>query len=72
MQGVDLVDDSDVVLAWQLGAGVAWNINPNLAATADYRWFNAGDPSFEFDPTGNGFDSEYTSHNFMAGLRVGF
>lgn len=70
--GVGLADDTDFVFAWQIGGGAAYQFTPNVAATVDYRWFNAEDPTFDLDPTGGDFESEYSTHNVMVGLRYMF
>lgn len=62
--------DEDTVFAWQLGAGLAYQFTPMLAATVDYRWFNAEDPSFNLG--GANVDAEYRAHSAMAGLRFNF
>ena len=71
LAGADLVDDEDLVFAWQLGAGVGWEVSSNVTIGLDYRWFATADPEFE-NTAGSDFDSEYSSHNFMASVRYGF
>lgn len=65
----DDVDDGDTVFAWQLGAGVAYQFTPRVAATADYRWFNTEDPSFQDDGE---TEVDYGTHNALLGLRFLF
>ena len=63
-------DDSDTVLAYQFGGGLAFNATPNVAVDLGYRYFLAGDVTFDdIDP-----DVDYTvsGHNIMGGVRVGF
>jgi opacity protein-like surface antigen len=69
--GLTLVEDSDLVLAYQLGAGVSYEITPRLNFTLDYRFFATSAPTFvDFERVH--FDAEYMSHSVMAGVRVGF
>ena len=69
MLDTDGVDDNDTVFAWQLGAGVAYQFTPRVEATADYRWFNTEDPSFEDDGE---TELDYGTHNALLGLRFLF
>lgn len=68
------VDDSDSKFAYQGIVGVAYNFNPNLALTLDYRYMGTGSPDFAVSPaaTATSADSEYRNHTLMAGLRVSF
>ncbi|HUF55718.1 MAG TPA: hypothetical protein VMM55_04060, partial [Thermohalobaculum sp.] len=59
----------DTVFAWQLGAGVAYQFTPRVAATADYRWFNTEDPSFKDEGE---TEVDYGTHNALLGLRFLF
>lgn len=70
-ENLDLADDSDFVFAWQVGGGIAWNFTPQAAATLEYRWFSTNKPNFDFEPTGNNFESEYSTHNIVAGCGTG-
>ncbi|MDO3377331.1 outer membrane protein [Geoalkalibacter halelectricus] len=70
-EGEKIVDDSDTVFAYQLGAGVGWEFMPNLTLDLGYRYFATADPEFR-DVDGDKFESEYKSHNLMLGLRIGF
>lgn len=60
-------DDDDSVLAWQVGAGVAYEATPNLAVTLGYSFLTTAD-----DPEFDGLEAEYLSHNVMVGLRYTF
>lgn len=71
LPGLDIVDDDDQVFAWQVGGGVAFEVAPKVDIFADYRYFATSDPTF-MDVTGSDFDSEYSSHNVSAGVRVSF
>ena len=65
--------DTDVVLAYQLMAGLGYKINPKFTITAGYRYFvtsksqyfiNFGIPQV--------VDDEFQSHEFMGGIRFSF
>ena len=67
----NLTDDSDQVFAYQGIAGIAYHFTENVAASVQYSYLATSDP--ELDASGGGsFDSEYESHNVMAGLRFTF
>lgn len=64
--GVPSESDDDTVFAYQLGAGISYAINDQIDLDIKYRYFGTSDP--EFDST----TSEYSSHNFYAGMRFSF
>jgi opacity protein-like surface antigen len=73
IEGERVVDESQIVFAYQLIAGVAFPVSKELAIFADYRYFATTDPSFNSNfVAGNNVDMEYSSHNVMAGLRYNF
>lgn len=61
-------DDSeyDTVLAYQLAAGVSFNINEHFTIDVQYRYFATDDPDLDE------IEIEYTTQNVMAGLRYNF
>lgn len=69
--GFTLVDDHDVVFAWQLGAGLAWAVTPRVSLTLDYRFLATTSPRVT-DFEGVRFDSDYHTHNILFGARLGF
>lgn len=69
--GVQLVDDSDIVFAYQFIGGVGYNITPQVVLTLDYRIFGTSDPELT-DESNNKFDSEYFTQNIMLGARYKF
>lgn len=73
-QNALIVDDaSDNVIAYQLIAGVRYNIDAHLAVTADYRYFITDDVELEIPGLdGQDYESEYTTHNFNLGLAYKF
>nr|WP_320013174.1 outer membrane beta-barrel protein [uncultured Desulfobulbus sp.] len=62
--GVADMSGDDTVLAYQLGAGIGYAISEELTLDLSYRYFATTDPSF------NGIDVEYSSHNLYLGLRL--
>lgn len=69
--GVQLLDDDDMVFAYQLAAGVGFVVSPQLTIDLGYKYFATADPSFEV--TGGGsVDGEYKSHNLFLGARFNF
>ncbi|HYG89931.1 MAG TPA: OmpA family protein [Azospirillum sp.] len=68
--GRNFVDDKAWRFAYQGIAGVAYNLNRNLAITADYRYFATTNPKFD-GPLGD-VKGEYSNHSVMVGLRYTF
>lgn len=70
------VDDSDLVFAYQLGAGLAYDLNDSWVLTADYRYLDTG--NYKVDGTVNGIKAGdvdvggYSSHEVRAGVRYKF
>jgi opacity protein-like surface antigen len=63
-------DDNDTVFAYQLMAGVGFEINPSTILTLGYRYFATTDPEFDIF----GLPTEFTvsAHEFNAGARFMF
>ncbi len=68
--GVGLLDGDDTVFTYQLRAGLAYAVRPDLDFTVGYRFLDADDPKFEY--AAGSFESEYRSHAVEAGLRYRF
>jgi opacity protein-like surface antigen len=58
--------DDDTVFAYQLGVGGGWAVNEKVILDIKYRYFGTSDPEY------GTIKVEYSSHNFYAGIRVGF
>jgi len=56
----------DTVFAYQVGTGVSFAVNEKVSLDLNYRYFATSDPNFE------GIETEYSSHNVYAGIRVSF
>ncbi len=69
--GRGIVDDDDVVFAYQAMIGVAYQTTAFSAIGLGYRYFATGDPDLEA-PDGTSFSSEYSSHNIELELRLKF
>ncbi len=65
-----LGDDSDLAFAYQIMAGIGFEINPSTTLTAGYRFFLTEDPEVQIFGT----DVEFTveSHEFNVGARFMF
>jgi len=63
--------DSDIVFAYQFGAGLEYAVNKNVSLDARYRYFAISDPSFPHPSLGD-IDTEFASHNLMLGARIKF
>ncbi|MFC1491218.1 outer membrane protein [Nitrospinota bacterium] len=67
---IDIVNDHDWVLAFQLGVGVNYKISDVLKFETAYRFMGTADPDFTDRALGDPFNSEYETHNFMIGFRL--
>lgn len=64
--GINLGDADDTVFAWQLIAGIGYQVSDKAVLDLSYRYFATADPDF------SGIEAEYGSHNLFAGLRFLF
>lgn len=69
--GINFSDSSDDVFAYQAIAGLAFPLEKRLTLTLDYRYFATEKARFK-DVLGNGFESDFASHNVLIGLRYSF
>lgn len=72
VSGVTIVNGSDTVFAFQLGAGLGYEILPAAILSLDYRYFQAVDPKFTDLVLGTSFRSEYRAHDIRLGARYQF
>jgi len=63
-------DESDLVFAYQAGAGIGYNFTPTVSANFQYRFFGTTDPTF--DDGVDKIESEYQNHSFMVGITKRF
>jgi len=70
VNGRSLVDDEDLVFAYQAMAGVGYQVNPKGTLFLGYRYFAVDDPSFNsaIGPV----QSEMATHNVEVGYRLAF
>jgi opacity protein-like surface antigen len=61
-------EDTAGVVAYQVGAGIAYPVNAHVTLSLDYRYFVTEDPDFNF----TGVSGEYRTHNAGATLRYQF
>ena len=69
--GATLIDDTDTVLAYQLGAGIGYALSPTVTITADYRFFGTENPVFS-DFAADNIEFEYMNHTILVGARTTF
>jgi opacity protein-like surface antigen len=65
--------DDDIVFAYQLMAGIGYNINPSTTLVLGYRYFATMDP--EFNPIwlmGGTYEATISAHEFNVGARFMF
>ena len=68
-------DESDTVFAYQLAAGVGYDINENVTLNLGYRWFDTAQADFKYastiPSTGTATD-DFSDHQLRVGLRYNF
>ncbi len=62
--------EDDIVLAYQVGAGLGVKVSPKVTVNAMYRYFATQDVSFREGTETIGLD--ISSHNILVGLKVNF
>jgi opacity protein-like surface antigen len=73
-----IFDNSEVAFAFQVGAGLRWQVWENIALDVGYRLRGIDGPTFDAKETDPNFDtSDYDaqwmwSHNIIAGISFGF
>jgi len=71
--GGTVIDDSDMVFAYQFAAGVGIVLNPQVTIDLGYKYFATTDPEFEIIGAGGiKGEAEYSSHNIFLGARYSF
>jgi OOP family OmpA-OmpF porin len=65
------LNDSDVVLAYQGLAGVAFALNPNLSLIAEYKYFRTSEAEFR-NANNARVTIDYATHSATVGLRYRF
>ncbi len=68
-KSVDFSED-DIVLAYQVGAGMGFRVSETVTINAMYRYFSTDNANFE--EAGDEVELDISSHNVMFGLKVNF
>ena len=68
--GIDEFEKDDLVLAYQLGAGLGFRVSPSVTINAMYRYFKT--TSAEFEEGENDVEVDISSHNVLLGVKVDF
>jgi opacity protein-like surface antigen len=73
VDGDRVVDEKQIVFAYQFVVGVAFPVSKELAIDLNYKYFATSDPSFSsnYSP-GVNIETEYASSNIFLGLRYNF
>lgn len=67
-----IVDETDNALAWQVGAGAAFSMSPNLDLTFGYRFLDTGIVKIGAETDVDKVRFDYQSHTVLVGLRYTF
>ena len=74
--GRSLTDDSDTVVAYQLGADLGYEFpleaGRSVTVSLDWRYFGTQNPTFKGDVTGNEFDVTISGHDIGMSVIYGF
>ncbi|MDD2388981.1 MAG: outer membrane beta-barrel protein [Desulfobacterales bacterium] len=68
-------NDEDTVFAYQLGAGINYEISESISLDLSYKYLVTDDPELMIrgnDPTFTVTESEYKTHRICAGIRVSY
>jgi outer membrane autotransporter protein len=69
----NVLDDDDSGFAWQLGAGVGYELTSSATISLDYRYFSTSADVETSAATGSvGDEVDLDSHTVMVGVRYGF
>ena len=69
--GRTLIDDGAKVLVYQARAGIAYQLNPSVSASLEYRFFDTGRLNFRA-VDGGAFEPDYRNHTVEAVVQVKF
>ncbi len=74
--GISLSDDSDTVMAYQVGAGIGYEFplpeGRSITVSLDWRYFGTQDPAFKGDVSEGDFDVTIRGHDVGIGVIYGF
>lgn len=63
-----VIDENDMVFAYQGIAGISFEVNPNVAVFVDYRYLGTDDPDLSTN-NNTEIEGEYSNHSVLAGVR---
>jgi OmpA-OmpF porin, OOP family len=66
--GTAFADDDDFVVAYQLGAGLNYDVSDEMMIGISYRFFGTPNPEFTGSDGSTTFDMEYQSHSILLGI----
>jgi outer membrane protein OmpA-like peptidoglycan-associated protein len=66
------LDGSDTQFAYQAIGGISYRFNPNIALTAEYRYFATLDPKIDLVGRTENAKTEYHNHAVLLGVRYTF
>ena len=67
---IDGFEEDDLVLAYQLGAGLGFRVSSSVTINAMYRYFKTA--SAEFKEGKNDVEVDISSHNVLLGVKIDF
>ncbi|WP_237073433.1 outer membrane protein [Prosthecochloris sp. GSB1] len=67
---IDDFEEDDLVLAFQVGAGLGFKVSSAVTINAMYRYFATADANFQ--EAENDIDLDISSHNILLGVKVDF
>ena len=70
--GEHLGGDDGTSVAYQVGAGCSYAVNPMMSVDVQYRYANVPDLQLDLEGYGQEHDVECASHNIYGGLRFAF
>lgn len=71
VSGTEIVDDSEIAFAYQLGAGIGYKLTEAMSLSFDYRYFATDDADLNV-VSGEEFELDTSNHSLMVGFRHSF
>ncbi|NKF20953.1 OmpA family protein [Solimonas marina] len=72
VDGTALRSDNNWVLAWQAGAGVAFDFNEHFSTSIDYRFLRTAFDDYAVGSAGAEYRTNYQSNSIMLGMQYHF
>jgi outer membrane autotransporter protein len=70
--GVVSGDDDDTDFAWQVGAGIGYQVSNSVDVQIGYRYVDFGKADIDFDENAGNFEADLFAHEVFAGMRWKF